>query len=96
MSNTRLRFDFAVPSLNLMVEVQGRQHTEYNGFHYDGKDDFRAAKARDQKKAAYCEENGLVLVILDEKDVMASSGPQELLAKILSLIPQQQTESEEW
>lgn len=96
MSGTRLRFDFAVPALNCYVDVQGRQHFEYVGHFYDGKDDFRAAKGRDQQKVAWCEENGQILVTLDEKEVMASAGPSELLALILQKLSQHQTESEEW
>lgn len=95
MSGTRLRFDFAVPNLNLMAEIQGRQHHEYVGHFHDGKDDFRAAKARDQQKVQYCEENGLILVILEEKEIMASPGPQELLSLIMQKMNEQKVETEE-
>ncbi len=91
----RLRGDFLLRELLVIVEIDGKQHTVYNSFHYDGKDDFRAAKARDQRKAVLCEQQGLNLIRLDEDEVMASSGPQELLALILSKLSQQQTESEE-
>lgn len=95
MSNTRLRFDFAVPNLNLFVECQGSQHEVFNSHHYASKDDFRAAKARDQKKAAYCEENAQTLVTLSEKEIMGAASPEALLQTILKLASQQQSESEE-
>lgn len=91
----RLEVDFVIREIALACEVDGRQHTEYNSFHYDGKDAFRAAKSRDQRKAVLCEQQGLNLIRLSEKEVMGAASPEELLALILSKASQQKTESEE-
>lgn len=96
MSNTRLKFDFAVPNLSIVVECDGSQHQTYSGFFHDGKDDFRAAQARDQQKQAYCDENGLTLVRLDEKEIMFCCSPVDLLKKILEKVNQKDETPEEW
>lgn len=93
----RLRVDFVVREISAAIEADGNQHQTMNGHFFDGKDDFRAAKARDQRKAVLCEQNGLTLIRLSEQEIMAASGPSELLQQILQkLQAQQQTESEEW
>ena len=92
----RLRVDFVVRELSLACEADGNQHSVMNGHFFDGKDDFRAAKARDQRKAVLCEQQGLKLVRLDEKEILSSASPKHLLSIILQKLAQQQTESEEW
>ncbi len=90
----RLRGDYYIKELRILLEVDGSQHTLYNSFHYDGKDDFRAAKMRDQKKQSLCEQQGLTLIRLTEKEIMATKSPEELLQIIYARIPK--TESEIW
>lgn len=60
--------DFFLSGPLLMVEVHGRQHFEFNSFHYKSRADFVAAKARDAKKAEWCDINGIRLVILKDED----------------------------
>lgn len=56
--------DFFVPLRNLIVEVHGSQHTEFNNFFFKTKMDFYKAQARDRDKKRWCELNGFVLVEL--------------------------------
>jgi hypothetical protein len=78
---TRLFFDFFIKDLGVLVEAQGRQHTEFiQHFHVD-RDGFMAAKRRDNLKHEYCEKEGLVLVSFDDDDVLSESN---LLNKIWS------------
>jgi very-short-patch-repair endonuclease len=61
--NTRLFFDFYIKDLGILVEVQGRQHTDYVHHFHGDKESFRKQKVRDNLKVQYIQENeGLSLV----------------------------------
>lgn len=60
----KLFFDFYIKKLNLFVEVQGRQHTEFvKHFHAD-KRSFLQQRERDNLKRIWVEENGYHLIRL--------------------------------
>lgn len=67
---TLLYADFFVPHRNLIVEVNGEQHSKHIGFFHQSKYDYLKAKARDRDKINWCELNGITLVVLEfnEKD----------------------------
>jgi hypothetical protein len=66
----QLFFDFFLKDYNILIEVQGRQHTEYvNHFHGD-KEGFLESKKRDNLKKAYCEEQNLSLVVINYDEVV--------------------------
>lgn len=76
----RLFFDFYLPSLNLYVEVQGIQHTEFNShFHVDAAA-FRAAKKRDALKKEWCSLNDVTLVCINYDEIPISVA--DLLRKV--------------
>lgn len=91
----RLRGDYLLREIGVVIEVDGSQHTSYSSLYHNGKDDFRAAKARDQRKEVVCEQQGLKLIRLSEKEIMGAASPEALLQTILKLASQQQSESEE-
>lgn len=65
---TRLFFDFHLPTLDILVEVQGRQHYEFvEHFHSDAAS-WRAHQKRDRLKKEYAvnEEQTLVTIDYDE------------------------------
>ncbi len=64
LPGTRMFVDFFIPLENLMIEVQGQQHYEFNSFHYANKLEFLKAKKRDRSKKEWAELNGLTLVTL--------------------------------
>lgn len=70
LPSTRLIVDFYLPSYNLMVEVNGRQHSEYIP-HFHGSEDeggrmkFYQGKKRDRLKREWCEINNITLVSLE-------------------------------
>jgi hypothetical protein len=68
---TRLTLDFYNATLNIAIEVQGRQHTEYvEFFHGKSKLNYLKQLKRDQDKLNFCEINDISLVeIHDEDDV---------------------------
>jgi len=63
---SRLFFDFFIKELSVVIEVQGRQHSEYiKHFHVD-REGFLASKRRDNLKKEYCEQHDLVLVEIED------------------------------
>lgn len=59
--------DFFIPSLDLVVECHGRQHTEHVKHFHKTKQDFHHQQDVDQKKRDWCELNGFRLIeIYDE------------------------------
>lgn len=59
--------DFFIPSLDLVVECHGRQHTEHVKHFHKTKRDFHNQQDVDQKKRDWCELNGFRLIeIYDE------------------------------
>jgi hypothetical protein len=57
--------DFFIPSLKIMVEVNGQQHYKFTPrFHKDKMAYFKAV-ARDRKKSEFCKINDICLVIFD-------------------------------
>lgn len=68
LRNKSLYADFFLPLKRLMIEVQGRQHTEYNSFHHKSKLDFHLGQMRDRKKQEWCDINNITLIVLDYKE----------------------------
>jgi very-short-patch-repair endonuclease len=67
---TRLFFDFYIKDLGVLIEVQGRQHTEYVDHFHGSKEAFRQQKHRDNLKIQYVEERGDITLVrfnYDEK-----------------------------
>lgn len=79
-----LFLDFFLPARKLAVEVQGRQHGCEIGFFHPTRLAFFESRARDNRKADWCELNGFRLVLLEhdgtdrdwaERLVGADAGP---------------------
>lgn len=67
---TSLFFDFLIKELNMLVEVQGQQHTKYVRHFHGDKEGFLKQKHRDNLKIAYIQEPNLyslVRINYDEK-----------------------------
>lgn len=50
----KLRFDFYLPSLRLLIEVDGEQHFQQIKKFQKTRQDFLKGKERDRKKNSYC------------------------------------------
>ncbi len=62
-----LRFDFHIPKLNIIVEIDGRFHREIiEGL--GGVEEFELTKLRDEIKNKYCIDNGIPLIRIDYND----------------------------
>lgn len=60
----KLRFDVWVPKYNALFEIQGEQHYKFTPHFHKTKNDFAAAKIRDQKKIQFCLANNINLYII--------------------------------
>ena len=60
-SKNKLPFDFYIPSKNIAIEYDGRQHYEIIDY-FDGLDGFIDTKVRDTIKTVYCKENNIKLI----------------------------------
>lgn len=63
----QLFFDFFIKELNVLIEVQGRQHDEYVAHFHGDREGYLASKRRDNLKKEYCETNGVVLIEVRNK-----------------------------
>lgn len=61
----RLFLDFFLPRSLIAVEVQGRQHHKYVEFFHGTKANFLKQKAKDRRKAQWCELNKIQLIKID-------------------------------
>jgi len=63
----RFVLDFFIPSLRLVVECHGKQHTQHIKHFHKTKIDFHKQKDKDQRKREWCSLNGFKLIeIYDE------------------------------
>ena len=60
-SKTKLPFDFYIPSKNIVIEYDGRQHFELIDY-FGGFNSFVEGKIRDTIKTIYCKENNIKLI----------------------------------
>jgi very-short-patch-repair endonuclease len=81
--NQQLRFDFYLPELKVLIEVQGQQHYTFNKFHYSSVDEFNRQKARDTLKEEYCYEKGYTFLAL-KYDRIKKLTADELKSLIIS------------
>ena len=54
LRNGYYRFDFYIPSLNILLEIDGEQHFKFNKRFYKKQSDFKKAQERDRLKNSYC------------------------------------------
>jgi hypothetical protein len=76
----KLFFDFHLPNLNIVVEVQGVQHTEFNPHFHGTAENFKAQKHRDRMKMEWCHINDMALVCINHTEIPIEVGA--LLSKI--------------
>lgn len=63
-----LVFDFFIPSLCLVVECMGTQHSRHIKFFHKTKQQFHQQQDRDQRKRDLCKLNGFKLVEIEIDD----------------------------
>ena len=60
-----LHLDFFIPNLKVAVEVDGRQHKEFNSFFYKDKYTFEKMKKNDRVKNNWCTLNDIRMVRIE-------------------------------
>lgn len=73
------RFDFFLPEENILLEVQGRQHTEFTKIFYKNCSDFLKAQERDREKISYCLSHKIPLYCIPWWDMDKISSVKDLL-----------------
>lgn len=68
LTNSKQRFDFFLPELNLAIEYNGAQHYQYIEFFHKTYEGFIQYQQRDLKKKQYCHDHGIQLLIISYKD----------------------------
>jgi len=58
---SKLFFDFYIKDLNVLIEVQGRQHTRFVKHFHEERGKFVAQKNRDNLKIEYAQKNNIAL-----------------------------------
>lgn len=69
----RLYFDFFIKKLGIFVEVQGKQHEEFNKHFHGDKEGFLNHKNRDNLKLEYVQYNDFYLVYINYNDKINKS-----------------------
>lgn len=73
------RFDFFLPKEHILLEVQGRQHTEFTKIFYKNRSDFLKAQERDREKISYCLSHKIPLYCIPWWDMDKISSVKDLL-----------------
>lgn len=66
-----MRLDIYCPKYQIAAEYHGRQHFYYTSRFFESKYEFEQAQLRDIKKAEYCKENGIALIVFRYNDLLS-------------------------
>lgn len=64
----KLKLDVYCEKYKIAAEFHGRQHFYYTSRFYESKYDFQEAVKRDRKKAQWCKDNGIALIVFRYND----------------------------
>lgn len=79
--NGLYRYDFYLPDLNTLCEVQGQQHYVFNKKFYKNKSDFLKAKERDRRKISYALAHGMKIYCIPYWEIDNISTTDDLFAQ---------------
>lgn len=65
-----MRLDVYCPKYQIAAEYHGRQHFFYTSRFFESRYDFEQAQIRDIKKAEYCRDNGIALIVFRYNDLL--------------------------
>lgn len=75
--------DFYIPFLNLVIEVDGRQHNKFNNFYHKSFFQFYESYRRDRLKEDWAIENKICLIRINENEARKIT-KEELLRRIIN------------
>ncbi len=87
-----LFFDFFIPALKVLIEVDGKQHDEFNSFFYSSSSAYYEQYYRDRLKEEWVYKNGLVLLRVKEEELKGMTS-EELWGRLLNAKKQGQYNS---
>lgn len=67
IADSRQRFDFFLPDLNIAIEYDGVQHFKSVDY-FGGEEGFKKTKERDRRKDEYCQSNNIKLIRIPYTD----------------------------
>lgn len=66
----KLFFDFFIKKLDVLIEVQGQQHSKFVKHFHNSREDFLKQRERDNLKIEYIQENNFYLVYINYNEVV--------------------------
>lgn len=79
--NGLYRYDFYLPEINSLIEVNGEQHYAYTKRFYKNKTEFSRAQERDRRKISYALARGMKLYCIPYWEIGSLSSPEDLFAQ---------------
>ena len=79
--NGLYRYDFYLPEINSIIEVNGAQHYEPNKKFYKNKSEFLKAQERDRRKISYALAHGMKIYCIPYWEIDSLSSPEDLFAQ---------------
>ena len=79
--NGLYRYDFYLPEINSVIEVNGIQHYTYNKKFHKNKTEFLKAQERDRRKISYALAHGMKIYCIPYWDIESLSTTDSLFAQ---------------
>ena len=79
--NGLYRYDFYLPEINSILEVNGEQHYSYTKKFYKTKTDFLKAQERDRRKISYALAHSIKIYCIPYWEIDSLSSPEDLFAQ---------------
>ena len=79
--NGLYRYDFYLPEINTLLEVNGEQHYTFNKKFYKNKSEFLKAQERDRRKISYALARGMKIYCIPYWEIDSLSSPEDLFAQ---------------
>jgi hypothetical protein len=83
----KLKLDVYCQKYAIAAEYHGRQHFYYTSRFFDSKYDFEEAIKRDQKKAQWCKDNGIALIVFRYNDSLTEQAVFDRLVEAIRTSP---------
>jgi hypothetical protein len=83
----RMKLDVYCPKYQIAAEYHGRQHFYYTQRFFESKYEFEEAIERDKKKAEWCEQNGIALIVFRYNDKLTEEAVFERIIQAIRSSP---------
>jgi len=83
----KMKLDVYCPSYAIAAEYHGRQHFYYTSRFFSSRYEFEEAQKRDTKKADWCKENGIALIVFRYNDSLTEASVYNRLLEVIRSTP---------